>query len=278
MTVAIDPRIVQVGIQVGDNINYYEDLYITAQGTKYGNANQNECEVRIENLNRANRDAILQQTTRWIQNQTGGPTKLIVNAGRQSYGTFQLFVGNVTTSQVTQPPDIGIILNAQTSFDQALSVATVSLPGQASLKTISQTAAKTFGTNLNFQATNNKQITNYSFTGTPLKHVENIAQSGNVDSYINENSFVVKDQNVPLPGVVKNLSQATGMIGTPEITELGIRVKFLLDNTDLLGGQINLTSILNPSLNGSYHVYKLSFDIASRDTAFYWIAECQRTG
>jgi baseplate hub protein gp41 len=275
MVSALDPRIVQVGIQIGGNINYYEGLNIIAQGEKYGNANQNTCQVRIDNLTREHRDAILQETTKFITKQSAVPTEIIVNAGRQSYGVFNLFTGNVTLAQVTQPPDIGIILNALSNFAQGLQVSTVSLPAQASLKTISQTAANNIGTNLNFQATD-KQISNYSFTGTPLKHVENIGQTGNVDSYVNNGVLVVKDQNAPLPNSVRELSQSTGMIGVPEVTELGIKVKYLLDNTDTLGGQINLTSQLNPTLNGSYVVYKLSFDIASRDTPFYWIAECRR--
>lgn len=272
---ALDPRIVQVGIELDGVINYYEDLYITARGTKFGNQNANECQVRIDNLTREHRDFILKETSPFLELRSSTPKQLIVNAGRKSYGMSQLFVGNITVSEVTQPPDIGIILNAITGFDYTLKTVAVSLPGQESLKTISQTAADNLGLTLDFQATD-KTISNYSFTGTPSKHVKNIIDTGGVDAFVDNNILVVKDIDKPLAGLVKNLSMDTGMIGIPEITEIGIRVKFLLDNEVQLGGIINLTSKLNPSLDGTYAITKLAFDISNRDTPFYYIADCRR--
>lgn len=268
-----DPRIVQVGIQIGNDVVYYDGLYITAQGTKFGNQNYATCQVRIENLTREHRDHILTETSLWQAQQSLSQKLLIVNAGRQSYGTFQLFIGNITLAQITQPPDIGIILNAISSFSYSVDTVSVSLPAQTSLKTICETAAKSLGTSLTFQA-DDKNISNYSFTGSPLQHVGKIAETGNVDACINNNNLIVTNKNVPLIGVSKDVSQQTGMIGVPEINEQGVTVKFLLDSYDLLQGQLNLTSILNPSLNGPYKVYSLSFDISNRDTPFYWIADC----
>lgn len=269
----LDPRIVQIGIELNHGINYYEGLAITARGTKFGNQNLSECQVRIDNLTRAHRDFILTETSPFNQNRS--PKKLIVNAGRKSYGTSQLFVGNITTSEVTQPPDIGIILNALTGYSTSLDTISVGMPAQTSLSVIAQKAASDIGVALNFQASD-KNIANYNFTGSPLDHVSKIQNAGQVNAFIDNNTLVVKDKNVPLPGAVRSLSMENGMIGIPELTEQGIRVRLLLDNETILGGQLNLVSQLNPSLNGSYGIYKLSFDIASRDTPFYWIAECSR--
>jgi hypothetical protein len=267
----LDDRIVQVGIELNNGINYYEGLAITARGTKFGNQNLSECQVRIDNLTRAHRDFILKETSPFNFNRS--PKKLIVNAGRKSYGTAQIFIGNITTSEITQPPDIGIILNALTGYETSLETISVSMPPQSSLLAISQKAANDIGTGLNFQATD-KTIANYGFTGKPLEHVNKIQEAGNFDAFVDNNVLVVKDRNVPLPGLTRKLSLENGMVGIPEITETGIRVRMLLDNATQLGGQIELTSQLNPSLNGRYGIYKLSFDIASRDVPFYWIAEC----
>lgn len=277
MTNALDPRIVEVGIAIGGEITWYTDLYMTARGTKFGNQNANECQVRIDNLNRAHRDFILKETSPFLPVRAHDSVGLIVNAGRKSYGASRLFIGNITVSQVTQPPDIGIILNAITGFSYALNTVAISFPGQTPLRVISQTAANNLGLTLNFQA-QDKNIANYSFTGTPLTHIGNIAQTGNVDAFVDNQTLVVKDKNVPLQEIVKILNLNTGMIGVPEVTETGVRVKMLLDNTTQLGGLLALTSKLNPALNGNYVIQKLDFDVSNRDEPFFWIAECGYIG
>lgn len=269
--VGLDPRIIEIGIELNGEINYYSGLAITARGIKYGNENLGECQVRIDNLTRVHRDFILKETSPFNFGPRS-PKILIINAGRKSYGTQQIFFGNITTSEITQPPDIGIILNALTYYENSLQTIGVSLPAQTPLSTISKHAASDIGVGLNFQATD-KKIGNYSFTGSPLVHVAKIQETGNVNAFIDNNTLIVKDQNVPLPNSVRKLSLTNGLIGIPEITEQGIRVRMLLDNQTLLGGAIDLTSELNPSLNGRYGIYKLSFDIATREPAFYWIAE-----
>lgn len=272
MAQEFDPRILQVGIQIGEEIFYYEDLYITATGTKYGNENLGDCQVRIDNLTREHRQRILTETSKFTLNP---PTLLIVNAGRKSYGASQVFVGNVITSQITQPPDIGIILDAQTTYANALQTIAVSFPQNAGLRTIAQKAASDLSTSLTFQA-KDKSISNYSFTGSPKLHITKLQETGNVNVFVDNNTLVIKDKNVPLEGAVKDLNLNTGLIGIPEITELGIRVRMLFDNNINTYKGINLESTKNPSLNGLYQIYKLSFDLSSRDTPFYWIAECSR--
>jgi hypothetical protein len=39
---------------------------------------------------------------------------------------------------------------------------------------------------------------------------------------------------------------------------------------------LEVRSKINPAANGTYTVYKLGFDLANRDTAFYLIAEASR--
>lgn len=273
MAQALDPRIVEIGIGINGEFNYYEGLYITARGTRYGNDTLNECQVRIDNLTRAHRNFIMTQTTPWFV--SGQSKQIVVNAGRKSYGKGLIFIGDITTTEITQPPDIGIILNAMTGYDKSGNIIAFNTGPSAQLSSIAQRAAADLGKDLNFQATD-KTISNYSISGAASQHVNKIAQAGAVDAFVDNNNFIVKDQNVPLRGPDKAVNMDTGMIGIPEITEQGIRVKFLLDNNTSVGNAIALKSQLNPSLDGRYVIYKLGFDISSRDQAFYWIAECKR--
>jgi len=271
--VELDPRIVRVGIEVNGRVKYYEGLDIRAQGMKFANPNQNECEVRIDNMDKATRDYILTETSPFNLNRT--PKRLIIEAGRQSYGTTIIFTGDITASDVSQPPDIGVTLKALTGNFKKGDVISRSKGSQCSLKTICQGVAGDIGATLDFQA-KDKNISNYSYTGGALKQLNSLQDSGDYDVYLNNNVLVVKDRNVPLNNRLRILNLDTGMIGIPELTEQGLKVTFLLDNQTEIGGALEVTSQIFPSINGKYAIYKLGFDIASRDVPFYYIAECKR--
>lgn len=269
----LDPRIVKVGIEIDGLIKTYDGLAITASGTKYANGNQNDAEISITNLDKATRDYILTETSPLNQNRT--PKRVILDVGRVSYGTSRIFIGDITASSVSQPPDITVTLKALTSNFQKGNVIARSQAPVAQLSLISQQVAQDLGLTLDFQALD-RQVANYSFTGGALKQVDKIGQAAGVVSYVDDNLLIVKDMNTPLRGRMRILTQSTGMIGVPEITEQGVKVKFLIDNQTVLGSAMQITSEMNPAANGIYTIYKLGFELASRDTPFYYIAEGKR--
>jgi hypothetical protein len=269
----IDPRLVRIGIEVDGALKLYEDLQIMASGTKYANSLQNECEVSIANIDKATRDYILTETSPFNQNKK--PKKLIVEAGRKSYGYTRIFVGDITNSNISQPPDITVKLKALTSNFSKGDVIARSQPAQTSLKNIAGQVAKDLGLSLDFQALD-KSISNYSFSGGAYKQVDRLGDAGAVNAYVDDDVLIVKDWNVPLKSRTRILNLDSGMIGIPELTEQGIKVKFLLDNQTAIGSALDVTSKIYPTLNGQYAIYKLGFDIANRDTPFYYTAEAKR--
>lgn len=266
----LDPRIVRVGIEVNGKLKVYEGLEIHASGTKFANANENECEVKISNLNKETRDYILTETSPFNSNRT--PKRIIVEAGRKSYGYAQIFIGDIVSAVPSQPPDISLTIKAKTGNFQKGKIVSKTSQGRAKLSNLAGNAAKDMGLTLYFQA-KNKDISNFNFTGAAIKQVDDLGEAGGVDVFIDDNKLVVKDANIPLTNKLRILALDTGMIGIPEITEKGIKVKFLLDNQTTLGGGLRIDSKIYPSANGDYSIYKLGFEIASRDTPFYWIAE-----
>jgi hypothetical protein len=44
---ALDPRIVRVGIEINGELRVYENLYLTASGSKFSYTLQNECEINF---------------------------------------------------------------------------------------------------------------------------------------------------------------------------------------------------------------------------------------
>lgn len=269
----LDPRLLRIGIQIGDQLKKYEGLAMTASGTKYANANQNECEVKITNLDKATRDYLLTETSPFNKNKRR--KVLTVEAGRVSTGYSLVFAGDITNAVGSQPPDITMTLKAATGDYAKGEIVATSQSGVVPLQTIASRVAQDLGLALDFQATA-KQIANYTFTGSAIKQVEQLGVMGRVNAYIDDQSLIVKNFNSPLARRSRVLSLDSGMIGIPEFTEQGIKVKMLFDNQTVLGGGLQITSKLNPAANGLYTVFKLGFELASRDTPFYYIAEATR--
>lgn len=270
-----DPRIVRVGVQVGNYINWYTDLAITAEGSKTTNETQAECTVTLTNLTKDVRDYLLKETSPF--NKKKDKKLLIVEAGRKSTGAKRIFEGDITETTISQPPDIELTLKALANNSLKSKIIATTQPAKTQLSQIAKKVAEDLGLSLNFQATD-KNIASYSFTGPALKQVNKLSEAGNVNAYIDGEFLIVKNLNKPLTGRRRVLNAGNGMIGIPETTEKGIKVTFLIDTITDLGSDLRIESELNPSVSGSYTVYKLSFSISSRDVSFYWIAEATRNG
>lgn len=270
----LDPRLLRIGIEIGGQLKLYEGLAMTASGTKYANASQNECEVKITNLDQATRDYLLTETSPFNKNKKR--KILTVEAGRVSTGYSLVFMGDITSGVGAQPPDITLTLKAATGDYAKGDIIATSQPGTAPMRNIASQIAQDLGLALVFEAIP-KNIANYSFTGSKVKQVEHLGAMGRVNAFIDDATLVVKDFNAALEKRTRELNLDTGMIGVPEFTEQGIKVKMLFDNQTVLGGGVNVKSKLNPAADGIYSVYKLGFELASRDTPFYYIAECTRT-
>lgn len=270
----LDPRIIKISFDVnGKTKTYSTPFFITVSGVKYANALQNQASVIIANLDKATQDYILTETTPF--NYNNNPKTITIEAGRQSYGTSIVYTGNIALSNVTQPPDVGIVLTCLTGNFEKTNVIGTSQGGQATLLQITTNLAQLSNQILNYQATN-KNIANYSFGGSASDQIKLLNSMGGVNVFEDNGVLYVKDSNKALINAVKIVSASTGMIGVPEFTEQGAKAKFLYDNNVLLGGTMRLKSSLYPAVNGDYIMYKLAFELSTRETPFYYIAEGQR--
>lgn len=276
----INPRLLRVSIEINGEFKVYEDLDIVVRGSKMANPLQNTCEVTITNLTRENRNYLLTETSPF--NNSKRPKRIVVEAGRRGAGEqpaslSRVFLGEITSASPSQPPDIGLTLKAQTGAFSKGQLVARSGAAQQSLSSLAKAIAADLGLALDFQA-QDKQIANYSFSGPNLRQVNALSLAGGVSVYVDDDALIVKDYDKPLLNRVRLLSASTGMVGIPEVTEQGVKVTYLLDNTSVLGGSLELESMLNPALNGRYTIYKLDFDLANRSAPFYYTAECKRPG
>lgn len=274
MTNAFDNRIIRLGIETDQGTRSYdESFYILATGLKYASAIASQCVVRIDNIDKKTRDYLITETSPFNLNRT--PKRMTLDVGRQSYGTFRLFEGDVIASSPTQPPDIGLTFRSLTLSFQLGNIVSNTLAASTQLSVISQKVADDLGVPLEFLATD-KIITNYSFTGGALKQVQNLCECGQVDAFVDNNRLVVKNRGAARSPTPVLINKHTGMIGIPEVTEQGVRVKVLIQNEIKLSDQITIESDINPSANGTYTIFKLGFELASRENPFYWVIDSTR--
>lgn len=270
----IDRRLLRVGIEVNGRINYYgEDFYIRASGTKYANPQQNDCTVSISGLSAETRNKILTDTSPFNPSPT--PRRLIVEAGRESYGYFQVFIGDIVSAEPSPPPDVELVLKAKTENAQAQSVGTVSFSGDASTAQIADGIAASMGLGLQFDA-QPKLVKNFSYTGGKLKSVNELNALGDMRVFIDDGMMHVVDKGQPVKGRSRILNMNSGMVGLPRETEKGIEVTFLVDRESYLGGVLEIESKFNPAVNGAYIIDQLSFDLSLHDDSFFYTAQCSR--
>lgn len=268
-----DPRRIRFGIEISGRINWYEGLRVRAGGTKFANAQQNECTLTVSGLSMSTRDHLLTETSPFNSNRT--PKRLIIEVGRVSTALFRIFIGDIVSAEPSAPPDVDVIIKAKTQSAQAGNVVAIASGPISKLSAISQRVADEIGLGLDFQALD-KNISNFSYTGAALKMVNLLQDSGGVRAFIDDETLIVKNYGSALSGRIRILGSETGMVGIPKATEKGLDVTFLIDSESLLGGMIRLDSKMNKSLNGDYVIDQLKFDVASHEDPFFYSATCSQ--
>lgn len=295
MTEAFDNRLISVGIQLigangqpeGAALSYDQSLYILATGTQFTDGNIGECALRIDNIDKKTRDYLVQKTSPWaILPAQRLYANITLDVGRKSSGTFRLFEGQASAANPSQPPDIGLTFTALTMSALLGNIGTLSAGPNVDFKSLCQQIAAQFpnpttgmpGIPLNYQVTKTYTVSNYSFNGALINQVHKLNTLAPVNATVSNNVLVVVDAGQPLDEAPVMVSSATGMIGVPEVNELGVKVKVLIGATPQIKplSKIKIQSSLNPAANGTWVVYKLGFEVASRDTPFYWICDCRQ--
>ena len=248
-------------------------LYINASGMKYANAIQNDCNLQISNLKKETRDHLATQLTQWNYNQKRKHVRL--HAGRVSTGLALVYSGDIIQCTASQPPNINLNIKCQTMAFWKQNFLAQSQNVSAPVSQIVNGIGKSLGTpdspvSVRFEATD-KNISNYSYTGSSAKQIDKLNTLG-LTAYMDDNVLVVKDRGAALKNEVHTLNMNTGMIGVPELTDVGVRVKMLFTPKIKLGGILAMQSYLNPLIQGNYYIYQMGFELASRDTPFYAIA------
>lgn len=275
MTAAFDQRIVRVGIEIDGKTEIFDSVKIDAVGTKWRSALMSTADIRIYNLTREHQQYILTKASPIARPPAQlTPINVTLDVGRESYGVFRLFEGQVFQGGVSQPPDIGISLQSLTNNFLLANTVNTSFPEYATLQQICRTIAQQLGCTLLLISKNpGKQISNYAFTGSPQKQIQKLNEMG-VIAYVDNKVLVVTDPEQARSDQVVVINSTTGMVGVPQPTASGCMVRVMIGQSIDIGGEVKIESQLNPAVNGNYIVMKMDFQVSNRDEPFYYVLQC----
>lgn len=276
MPTAFDARLIEVDIVLPmQTLTISQDFAIYANGQKFFGTNAAVCECRIFNLTPSQRNQIITLASPLKKPRT----KVLMNlkVGRMSSGLALLYTGQVILADVMQPPDIGIVLRSLANNFLTGQIENVQYGANTPVSEIAAGTAKSGGWVLNNQCSN-KFINNFSYTGTPLDGVDKLNQLGEVQACVDNGTLILTDADKAVSGEPYALNINTGMVGIPQVTDQGVTVRMMINNTVQIGGSVTVQSTTNPAANGTYKIMQIEYEVASRDNPFWYTLVCCNHG
>ncbi len=266
----------------GEKVLLDETLHMRMQIRKAALDFQHQCTLEVTNLNSSLREKLLSQFTAWNKQRlisgkmkSGGYVTLDVSAGYDGNET-PIYTGQITSCGPTQPPpNIAVRIEAFTRQLDRRNQKSEPAPTKTTLLGYVKWAAGQMELGDNFTCEtsyNDAEITNPSVStyiiGDLLIDIQSIKEvRGKIAAYIDNGWLYVKDINK----IVSTAEVVTidEFIGTPQWTEWGMEAQTLFNPKIILPGGVKLISKMNPSLNKTFVVLCLEYDLNSRDVPFY---------
>jgi len=266
---AFDDRKIKITIQLSDTeaLVFNEEFDIKISGQKDITSLQNKCQIQITNMSKEHRQYLLSNCNMVFKDAyKKSAHRIIVEIGRESYGLSQIYQGEIVSVIQSQPPDIVITLNAQTGYRDKGALIAYGSASNTSLSTLSQQIADALNLSLEFKATD-KQISNFNHNGVLAGLPVMLSKVAGCYAFVDDSIMVVLDKGQSRTGKMVEANSQSGMVGLPSFTELGIKIKMLADPNIVLGGEMQVKT---ESVQGSYIICLIAYEITSRDVPFYF--------
>ena len=267
----LDDRVLQVGVEVNGQLRVYSDGEITAKINRSADGKQNKCIVTIANLAPDVRNFLLTECSPWAPNRK--PKVLTVIACRPSTGIQRIYTGEISSTSVSDKPDVRLTLEALTSDGLKFNFIAWKSPPTMQLSELAKKVAQDYGLKLRFEATD-KTIANYAYNGSAARQVNHLALMGDVDAFVDNDYLVVKNIGEANKGQARIINKHTGMVGQPLPDDKGIKVRAMFDPTMNVGDAVQVESEINPAANGQYTVYNIAISLANRSADWYVDLSC----
>ncbi|WVR18084.1 baseplate hub [Burkholderia phage Bm1] len=231
--------------------------------------------IKIYNLNRDLRNKLISSFNPWTARKRERPyCRLMVKIGRRGATTplSTIFTGVITKADQTMPPEICVMLEAETSYEYLVkSLAYAPLTGRTTAKQALQKAADLMGLTLRYEAVDGLVIHNY-LEAPDMRAVPMLMMTyfpTRLQCFTDGVTLWAITPGTPIKGSVYELNDQTGLLEQPRMTEWGVYCKALADVPINLASSFNLTSKLVPVSNGNWTTYKIDYRLQSRGNDWF---------
>lgn len=280
----LQKRVLRVTLEMpGGDVVLNEELDLRIRIKKAALALQNRASIVVFGMSRTLREQLLSQFTAWnkrvveegLVNQKW--IKVHVDAGyTDAQGktlTATAFRGEVAIVElISTPPDIGVNITCYTRQIDKTTFITDQPPSQTTLSELIKWSAR--------QLELGDPVIETQYADTPLDNpfigfqtragivwALQDTRKSDIVAFIDDDLLVVKDrQRVINPSEIVKITE---FVGVPSWDEYGVQFTTLFDTSIRLAHAADLTSLMNPSINGQYVLTVIEYDLTSRDTAFY---------
>lgn len=301
-------RILSVVFNInGQTVEVNQDYWIRFTAQKAALGLMNRAVIEIANLPKTLREQLLSQFSLWerrVRSQSTSPTAPVtvtVSAGYKSDQTAAsptsaggtatagssaaatekasapsvVYVGQVSTVSIAAgPPDTVVSIECLTQQVDRTSFITTPAPDNPTFTELIQWANDQL--ELPSPPIIQTQYANVNLGFNPARSMVvrsaivpflNSIKSPEVGAFIDDGQLIVKDAWAIInPNDAANV---TDFIGIPMWDEWGVNFTSLFDPRIKLAHAANITSIMNPGVNGTYVLTMLEYNLTSRDTPFY---------
>lgn len=274
----MDKRVVIVEFATADgNLKRLEGIECRFNIQKLMSAAMNKAKISIANLAKSDIDYLTTYTSQFIA--IGQRKTLKVYAGYESTGVSQIFAGDIVRAMPTMPPDIWLNCEALSGYYANKTPISQTLAGDTPVQSVCEQTANFLGLSLNFEATLEKYIPNFNFTGNQYKLIKQLNELGGLVAYEDDGVLNVLDNGKPSTASGERyITETSGMVGIPKPDYLGVELTLLLDNSLRIGEKIYLESQSIPSCSGQYFIYALNHTGDLRGHDFYTKIKARRYG
>jgi hypothetical protein len=247
-------------------------LRVSATITKAGGVSLSQCVMRIHGLplDVMNKLSILGKALLQARDNV-----VTLSAGDDTNGSSVAFQGNIFEAWIDgrSAPDLAMTITASSGYVAAVAPAVpTSFKGTVDAATVAAGIAQQAGYAFENSGVN-VQFADPYFHGDLFQQLVDLKNAADchviVDGEKNGGTIAIWPKGGTRGGLIPLISPETGLVGYPELAEVGISVQTLYNPSLVVGGQFELRSSFDRA-NGKWQVYQVAHDLESETTGGKW--------
>lgn len=204
---------------------------------------------------------------------------IVIKAGDADSGMALVFQGVIQNASQDwlDAPNVSLTIGAQAgAISQMAPVQPTSFQGQADVATLLTTIAGMMKPPHTLE-NNGVSVTlpNPYYSGTATDQLFAVVEDAGIYCTIDDenNTVAIWPKNGSRSGDPFAISLETGLWGYPTFADAGIELRTLFKPGIRVGGQVQVTSISAPSVNGTWRVMSLQYDLEAEMPGGAWYQE-----